>query len=241
MKIVTIDSHELVKSAAQYTAFILLAALRASKDVFLLLSAGSWVKVYSSLVTILPSIDMSMLTFGLVDERFVPKRHKDSNEQQISESKLIQSFVGYGAKYIPTVQDINVDPKASAQTADVIYKQVFSRNPYFILTLGLGTDGHTAGILPSSSEQLFNSRFADEKLLVYYETISDETQNPHRQRFTISPSCILKADEVIVYAAGAEKRPIIDQLVHTSAPIHTFPAGILRAISDKVTIYTDTV
>lgn len=241
MRIVTLHPNELVRLTAEYTCSRLLAALDGKSSVFLLLSAGSWVKIYSSMVSILPTLDMSKLTFGLVDERYVPKGHVDSNEQQISETKLIRKFVDHGATFIPTIQDMQIDPSINAESIDSLYKQILSKKIHFILTLGLGSDGHTAGILPSSDAQLFESRFGDEKMLVYYETIAKETTNPYRKRFTVSPSCIQKADEVIVFAVGAEKKPMIDRLSYSLEPTHSFPAGILRTISDKVTIYTDKV
>jgi 6-phosphogluconolactonase len=239
MRIVSLHPNELVRLTAEYTCSRLLAALDGKSSVFLLLSAGSWVKIYSSMVPILPTLDMTKLTFGLVDERCVPKGHVDSNEQQISETKLIRKFVDHGATFIPTIQDIQIDPSINAESIDSLFKQILSKKIHFILTLGLGSDGHTAGILPSSTPNVFSSRFNDQKLFVYYQTIPEDTSNPHRKRFTISPTCIEKADEIIIFASGTEKKPIIDRLAHSADPIHAFPAGILRAITDKVTIYTD--
>ena len=241
MRIVSLHPNELVRLTAEYMCSRLLAALDGKRNVFLLLSAGSWVKIYSSMVPILPTLDMSKLTFGLVDERYVPKEHVDSNEQQISESELIRKFIDQGATFIPTIQDAQIDPATIVELIDSLYKQILSKKVHFLLTLGLGSDGHTAGILPSSTSNVFSSRFNDDKLFVYYQTVPEETLNPHRKRFTISPSCIQKADEVIIFAAGAEKKPIIDHLFYSSEPAHSFPAGILRTISDKVTIYTDKV
>lgn len=239
MKTVLLAGDDLVRLPSEYACSRLQVALEGNRSVFLLLSAGSWVEIYASMASIVPVIDMSRLTFGLVDERHVPKGHLDSNEQQIFASKLTQKLIDCGATFIPTIQDTDADPTICAEIVDSAYKHVLLQKPYVMLTLGLGTDGHTAGILPSPTQKIFASRFSDEKTYVYYQTTRHETQNPHSKRFTITPACIQRADEVIVFAKGVEKKPMLDRLLLPPGPIHTFPAGILRTISDKVTIFTD--
>ena len=239
MKTVLLSSNDLVRIPSEYILSRLRVALESNRSVFLLLSAGSWVKIYASLASMLPVMDMSRLTFGLVDERHVPKGHADSNVQQVFQSKLIQKLIHNGAAFIPTIQDNNADPTICAENIDSAYRHVLLLKPYVMLTLGLGTDGHTAGILPTSTKEIFSLRYSDKKLYVYYQSETGETQNPHRKRFTITPSCIQNADEVIVFAAGVEKKLVLDHLFQKSDAIYTFPAGILRTISDKVTLFTD--
>jgi len=239
MKTVVFPPPDIVEQTAQKVSATLTESVSVYEHVFLLLSAGSWVSVYQSMAPLLASRDMGNLTVGLVDERYVPKGHADSNDRQISDSHLIKNLVSQGATYIPVLQDIDPGPTMTTLIANTAYGEIFSHHPHVIMTLGLGPDGHTAGILPSSSASLFDARFHDHADLVYYETTPSETANPYTKRITISPSSIQKADEIIIYAAGAAKKPIIDRIETSDDPPYLFPAGILRPLSDRVTVYTD--
>ncbi len=239
MRIVSSSRADVADMVAQRLSTALTQALQKHSTVLLLLSSGSWSAIYRSLTLIFPPIDMKNLTLALVDERLVPRGHHDSNEEQMRDTGIIDLCISRGARFIPTLQDKYVDIATHTDITDTTYSQSHEHSSYILMTLGIGSDGHTAGILPAANAHVFDSRFGRNKMFVYYEASPAETNNPHLKRFTITPLCIQKADEVIVYAVGSEKKPVIDRLLSSTDQMYDFPAAILRSITDKVTIYTD--
>src|SRR5580693_6230231 len=84
------------------------------------------------------------------DERFVPPNHPDSNYRMARES-LLKDIEPRGLFAIPT----DDTPESAADRYDEILRQQYGASvldpavPLFNLTLlGLGTDGHTASLLP---------------------------------------------------------------------------------------------
>ena len=94
--------------------------------------------------------------------------------------------------------------------------------------MGIGEDGHTAGLLPG-----YQTEWDIDSLVSGYE---NESNLPHR--ITITPKAIRELDQAIVVAKGANKKEIINRLFRENCPIDEFPAMIIKSIP-KVDIFTD--
>ena len=158
------------------------------------------------------------LSVALVDERYGPPHHSDSNELLLSKS-------GFATKTFKLVPVLTGNPPAKTRESyESRIKDLFNRSDYKIALLGIGPDGHTAGILP-------HSEAVESKCLVsYYET-------PEYNRLTLTPKALLELDEVVVYALGESKRQAIEQLGDNLA-IARQPAQVLKYIP-KVSIFND--
>jgi 6-phosphogluconolactonase/glucosamine-6-phosphate isomerase/deaminase len=89
---------------------------------------------------------------------------------------------------------------------------------------GIGSDGHTAGILPRSSA-------VDEMRLAHgYD-------GGTFKRITMTRPAITQLDEAVIYTMGKDKWPVLDQLENDVA-IDEQPAQILKQVP-KVTIFND--
>lgn len=205
----------------------------------ILLSAGSWIQVYEHVSKLPEELDCSSITIGLVDERWVPYVHENRNEGQIRNTKLVQSLEHRGALYIPMIHDIKSDVNLNASQISQVYTDMKNEGSNVFITIGIGTDGHIAGILPTPEKSSFDRRYQTPAPVVYYEVRPEETANPHRQRLTITPDFIRSADDVIVYAIGVGKQSALERLQRGNEQINAFPAQILSGLQEKVTLYTD--
>jgi 6-phosphogluconolactonase/glucosamine-6-phosphate isomerase/deaminase len=181
MQLIKTDSPD---PAAEHIARILNRTLRQHMRVLWLVSGGSSIEVAVQARKQLLATDNLMVM--QVDERFGPVGHKDSNWQQLAGAGFDLS----GIDCRPMLTGDNAD--ATAKNYDKLLKAAFNVTEFSVGLFGIGTDGHTAGILPGSPA-------ADsDKLAVLY-------QAPDFQRVTITPAAIAKLDVAIIYAAGDEK------------------------------------
>ncbi|MSU55854.1 MAG: hypothetical protein EXS51_00885 [Candidatus Taylorbacteria bacterium] len=104
-----------------------------------------------------------------------------------------------------------------------------------VVTVGMGSDGHTAGIVPFSDADSFQKLFfTPDTLAVGYKT----GYGPFPERVTATCSLIAKASDVILYAVGREKAEALLTFLDGRRPIHDFPAMFLKTLP-SVTLFTD--
>jgi len=192
--------------------------LAAKQTVLWLLSGGSAISVAVEAASHVIS-DTSKLTVGLIDERYGPPAHSDSNWYQLESA----GFKVTGAKMKPMITGLDVE-----QTADSYNHFIKSaaNYDYRIGLLGIGTDGHIAGILPGSPA-LVSSKFVD-----FY-------QGPDYQRVTLTAKGLDRLDKVVVYAAGDGKKTALENLVRNLEPSQQ-PAQLLKRLDD-VDVYNDVI
>ncbi len=105
-----------------------------------------------------------------------------------------------------------------------------------IAILGMGPDGHTAGIFPDADEKAFHDRFEGNRLVVGYRAPEYATCP---ERVTVTLSFLEKnVDQAFVFVSGEEKHTAWERVLRNDEPIHLLPAGIFQRLS-KVQIFTD--
>ncbi len=214
---------------ARIIADKLLAQLNAGKIVFWLVTGGSAITIESETSALLQKVDLSNLTVALMDERFGPVGHPDSNWKQ-----LIQAgFDLPGAEMIPILQgeDREISTK---KFADVLTAN-FMLSDYSLGQFGMGPDGHTAGILPDSPYIK-----TDELAISYADSEATKQLTPgvyrDKDRITMTVTAIARLDEAIVTAFGKDPE-LFDRLEH-KIPIEKMPAQALKLVKN-VNIYND--
>lgn len=226
----SLDSDKVMHSAGSFVVGLLTSA----EQSLLLLSGGSAVESYVPIADAIQSGSVSTVVLGQVDERYGPVGHANSNalliEQKTGLERLCQE---YGIEYKPMLSpDLSLEDTVS-QYADWLSHSL-PLCPRRIAVLGIGPDGHTAGILPTDAAR-FDQTFNIDSLVVGYEAQS----GPFRQRITITPKMLQYCTDVVVVAMGEAKRKVLQQiLAEDSQPIHQLPAGLLRS-SQNVHIFTD--
>jgi 6-phosphogluconolactonase len=147
-------------------------------------------------------INWSKVTVTLVDDRFVDKSHKDSNEKLVFEELMINN-----------AKDINFISLCNSP------EEVLNINRSFdIMLLGMGEDGHFASLFPSmiqTKPNYFDPLCKPE--IIYTEPMGD----PKHKRVTMNLSMILKSKKIILLVSNQKKLDLINKArTNRNLPIH---------------------
>jgi 6-phosphogluconolactonase/glucosamine-6-phosphate isomerase/deaminase len=100
--------------------------------------------------------------------------------------------------------------------------------------LGVGSDGHTAGIFPLNEESFINTYEADPTYApVHLETLTIDSRASFSSDFILN-----ECDAAIGYVVGESKHAILQSLQNETKPIHERSAEILKRHRDS-TVYTN--
>jgi 6-phosphogluconolactonase len=176
----------------------------------LLLSGGSAATVAVRSLEELPSKLTADLLIGQIDERYGPVGHPYSNwkhlqKQGLSPHKYSCYPILKGVGREETVSQYNAFLQEMAAKGDLPIVGIF----------GIGTDGHTAGILPESPAVKVK-----DSLLTSYE-------GPDFYRITVTPAFIERVNAAILYAKGEEKARVLRTLLQDEPP-ERVPAQLLK-------------
>jgi len=171
---------------------------------------------------------------GQIDERFGSKNHKNSNEQMIKNTGLIEYFENKNIRFYPILEK-EVGIEDSARQYDEALRFIFKYFPKSVGILGIGEDGHTAGI-PSIPQIALKMLEDQSELVDYYEA------EKYGARITMNFHGISMLDLIIVLALGQEKRETLSQ-IFKEGMIDDFPSRFyLRpGIAEKTIIITDQI
>lgn len=193
--------------------------LEKNESVLWLVSGGSNIAVAVAVANALQRSDTSNLTVSLVDERYGDVGHTNENWQQL----LDASFHLEGATlYRPLTGD---DRHQTAQNFNDWLGEQFGHADYTIGLLGIGADGHTSGIKAGSEAITADGWVMDYSWDDY-------------ERITTTFDALRRLDEVVVYAMGSDKAPVIRDLLHHDVDLTMQPAQVLKQVK-KSTLYTD--
>ncbi|MEY4731099.1 MAG: hypothetical protein RL681_45 [Candidatus Parcubacteria bacterium] len=107
-----------------------------------------------------------------------------------------------------------------------------------VMTMGIGSDGHTCGIMPfQENEQAFKGLFEEDgKWAVGYDAAGKST---HPLRATVTVSFLKNGvDEGVAYAIGWMKRRALKRSTTGDIEIWKTPASVMREMK-KVTLFTN--
>ncbi len=206
-----------VETVAKAVAEAIREHLGVGEPVFWLVPGGSAIAVASLASKMLGGVPLDKLVVSLTDERFGPVGHTDSNWRQLN----MAGFELPKAKLLPILG--GKDAPAACEDFKLTLKEHLTAPSYKIGLFGIGTDGHTAGILPDSPAA------SSEDLAACYE--ADFT------RITITPKAIAMLDEAIVYCTGESKLAALNQL-EQDLPVAKQPAQALKT-AKKLSVYND--
>jgi 6-phosphogluconolactonase len=145
-----------------------------------------------------------------VDERIAPDAHPDRNLTQLF--KAIE-----GTKLILR---LNIFPmRVNAEDLDEAceeyeshIKRMTENGKLDLIHLGLGTDGHTASLVPNDSVLEINEK----------GVALTDSEYQGRNRMTLTYPLINQAEKILWVVTGSEKAEMLDRLLHQDSSI---PAG----------------
>ena len=208
-------------TALQTLANRLQSELGSGKRVLWLVSGGSNIGITVQIMASLPSELTHALTIGLIDERYGEVGHTDSNWQA-----LLQAGVDFKHATAMPVLLLGHDRRSTTEHYARTLMSMLNEADISIGLLGLGTDGHTAGILPLSPAT------QDSEALVV-----DYASNPY-ERITLSFAGLRRLDVAYLFAFGTEKSAVVRELVESDQPLGEQPAQIIKHIHESY-VYND--
>ena len=170
---------------------------------------------------------------SLIDERYGDIMHLDSNQKMIAETGLID-YLKENSRFYPVLE--GKTQKETTKDFDDTLRILFNSFPKSIGILGIGEDGHIAGIAPNR-KGFTNPIFADKISLAGF---FNDRLGVFRQRITQTFLSLSKLDLIIVLAFGTKKQKALE-LIFTNGPVEEFPARFLTqdGISEKTVLITD--
>lgn len=185
--------------------------LKNGEKVLWLLSGGSSIDLEIEVSQRLRSVDTSRLTSGLIDERYGPQGHKDSNWRQLMDA-------GFGLRLQPVL--VGESAGKTLASFDKFISHSFKIMDFKLGSLGIGQDNHIAGVKPMSPAikapgMTFEYRWDD-----YY-------------RITTTFKALTLLDCAVTFLAGKTKAKVLESL-QKNAPLAEEPAQILKRIKQAI-------
>lgn len=191
------SSEELARAAAEY--FV------AQCPETVALSGGTTPKLMFQILAeqFRDEVAWSNIRFFWSDERHVPPDHPDSNYRMANEALL--SHVPVSANNVHRIRSENPDAGAAAseyeQTIIAVTKQTLPRLD--LIFLGLGTDGHTASIFPSSEVLNETKRLVAAPYVEKFKSY----------RITMTLPLLNNGASIVFLVSGAEKAEIVQKVL----------------------------
>jgi len=140
-------------------------------------------------------LDWSKIDLTLADERWVEKTHKDSNELLVRRH-LFKNNASH-ATFTPLMNSAKSAKEGQIECENVL-KRV--KQPFDVIVLGMGNDGHTASLFPCCAELVtaMNSNSAR-------NCIATMPKSAPYQRISLTYSTISNANNIILHIEGQEK------------------------------------
>lgn len=203
------------------------------RPVLLLLSGGS---SFFLLEHVNPSVCGKSVTIGVIDERLDPK---ESNFKKLSNTTFFKDSIKNGASCIDPsiVEGDTVESAAKRLNEKFLLWQKANQKGVIVATLGMGDDGHVAGIMPfPEDEVLFEKLFTDKKVLIRgYDAGS---KSKYSKRLTSTLTLIRSLQGTVIFISGESKREALSNVLKKEKPIHEIPASILNELPNT-DLYTD--
>lgn len=172
------------------------------------------------------SLDWSKVIVTLADERWVEADHKDSNEKLVRENLLINN-----ANQAQFLALKNTAETASEGCAE-LENSLSGMDAFTVVILGMGDDGHTASLFPSTPT-LATGLDMDSGLNCVAVTPLDA---PH-ERMSLTLPRLLNCDYLAVHISGASKQRVLQQAGAGTSVTELPIRSILQQEISPVTIY----
>ena len=236
MEIITDNSSTLAPRAGEAISEVL--GQYSETPVLLMFSGGS-------ALSIIEHIDSEgvndRVTLSVLDERFQAPE-SESNFAQLEATDFYAKAVANGAY---AIDPRGVEGENLAETAawfETALQSWREQHPtgIIVITQGVGTDGHTAGILPFSDHpDYFETTFqSTDRWAIGYSVPADKDQFTERITVTL-PFLRDEVTSSVVYVPGGQKKQTLKALLdQPDASLAKMPARVITQMNDAL-LFTD--
>lgn len=174
---------------------------------------------------------------GLVDERYGEKFHERSNERMMYETGFIRYLSFRDVPFYPILGKHTSREEAARQYDEQVRTNT-ARFPKSMALLGIGADGHTAGIPAMTTNVTLDSPNAMEK----YDLVTSyhDMTGPYGERVTMTYTALALMDLLLVLVFGDEKKNALDRMLEPGNEAEIPARFYIRPeIAEKTLIITD--
>lgn len=189
------------------------------KSTLLLLSGGTSPDLLYKMIA--ESRNLKPGAIALVDERFGKTNHDNSNEKMILETGLFTYIYNEGILIHKILNDWDLDKTTSKY--ELVIQDLFKKFPKKMAVMGIGADGHTAGIKPGLD-------YDHKKWVVSYDD-----KGVFGKRITLTFEALSQIDEFIILAFGQSKKKALQEML--TQPQNKIPAAFYNKTSSN--LFTD--
>lgn len=164
---------------------------------------------------------------AMIDERYGLPMHDNSNEKMITNTGLLDYFE---SEKVPVYRILKEgDMAGMAEQYEERIKELFAKFSKKVAVMGIGADGHTAGIKP-------NLNYDHTRLVVSY----DDKEGLFGKRITLTFEALEQVDEFIVLAFGENKKLALQQMF-IEKDKKVIPAAFYLEYSAKAVLLIDKI
>ena len=210
------DGRSLAKALSASIAGQLRTAVESRGEAFIAVSGGSTPKrLFEELSH--EELDWSRVTVTLVDERWVPDTDERSNARLV-ESLLLQHKAA-DAEFVPLYVE-TATPEAGI--GEVRARVAAMKQPFDVIVLGMGSDGHTASFFPGG-DRLSEALDPSNSALV----LPMRAPAAGEPRITFTLPVLLKGRALYLHVEGKDKRELLGQAEQSGSKLPI--ASVLHA------------
>ena len=162
------------------------------------------------------------------DERVVPFADERNNAKMAYENLLSKVDIPKANIHI---MQTDIDPVTAAKEYEKILHSYFdnSDKSFDLVLLGMGKDGHTLSLFPSSpllheQQHWVNSVYVEDQKMY---------------RITLMPSIVNKASAIIFLVTGAEKAKALHDVLEKSFGLKKYPAQLINPSNGELHWFVD--
>jgi 6-phosphogluconolactonase/glucosamine-6-phosphate isomerase/deaminase len=209
-----------------------------SKNSVLFLSGGSTPKTLYEMLAKEKKLKTGAV--ALIDERYftnlkfkTENLKSETNEFMIRQTGLVKYLEENKTRFYPILEDKSMQD--STRDYDETMRYLFNYFPKSIGILGVGTDGHTAG-LPTGIKNLKLKTEKETDLVISF----DDFPAAQKERITLTFLGLSKLDEIIVLVFGKDKKKALRKMFK-SGSLAEIPSRFLmqKEITNRVILITD--
>jgi 6-phosphogluconolactonase len=228
------DRPALFSSLAQACQQHLKNELQSNETTSLMVSGGSTpAPLYKALSH--AELDWGKITVALVDERWVDRTHKASNEDLIYRSLLIN--------YARSATFISMKTKAATAIegcgkTEALYSRL--PKPFAMSILGMGSDGHTASLFPHADGLVEALNADNDHLTAPIMARQSDVTGPNTERITLTLNGLLQSRRLIILLTGDEKLDVFRTAMSdlSDSALYDMPIrAVLRQNSVPIELY----
>ena len=215
------NSDELVTVFSQRIADTLKQAIAEKDQATLVVSGGSTpLPLFKSLCQ--RDLDWSKVVITLADERWVDAQHSASNEKLVRENLLQQNAAN------ATFISLTTNDELAADAVEEITSRFASvSQPFDVLILGMGEDGHTASLFPCSEQ--IEAGLDTNSSAMFIAT--QPTTAPH-QRMSLTLKALISSANIYLHLTGEKKKNVLEDALANYTEIQK----PIKAVCDRADV-----